>query len=279
LTAVETLCAIGVAIVHEDCSALSARLHERAESHRSMPVGAARLRVRTDESRKGRAMPDMKWILLIVLASQVFLYAARVPLQRAISSLGEALAGAFAHSAKWWKDLAREMTKRGRELALEHGRDGAEGKIAREFHRIDRSYARDLAELPTLSRKLDDLIAKAEADYATCGVTPPPAPQWMDLVSTVNNMPRIGSDGIARKFVDEIQKSVTEAEKKAHAEFRDLTSRRHKITVGGNPQSHGIDGPKCRPSGPGDVADRRLHAALHRDPQRRQEHESCADLG
>ena len=177
-------------------------------------------------------MLNAKWILLILVLSQVFLYAARIPMQRAIRSLGEAVSGAFAQAAKWWKDLAREMTKRSRELVLESGRESAEAKIAREFHRIEGTFARDLAEFPTLSRKLDDLIAKADADYRECGVTPPPTPQWMDLVNTVNNMPKIGSDGVARKFVDEIQKAVVEAEKKAHAEFREVTNRRHKILSG-----------------------------------------------
>jgi hypothetical protein len=169
-----------------------------------------------------------KWILLYVLVSQLFLYAARVPMHRAIRSIGEAIAGGLSLAAKWFRQLAREMTQRSQELVLDSGREGAEIKIEREFRRIESTFAKDLADFPQLHRKLDDLLTQAEADYKECGTTPPPAPEWGEMLQAVANMPA-GNDKVVQKVLEEIRRSVVSGEKRSLEEYRSATAKRHKI--------------------------------------------------
>jgi hypothetical protein len=97
----------------------------------------------------------MKWLLIIFLISQVFLYAARVPMHRALRSLGRALGGGMRLAARWCQGVSRNLNERGRELVLESGRETTEHGIEREFRRIEQTFAKDLVRVPELHRRLD----------------------------------------------------------------------------------------------------------------------------
>src|SRR3954465_2535604 len=163
------------------------------------------------------------WVL-----SQIFLYAARVPMHRALREVGRLLGGVFRIGARWCRGLAGVASRRDREMIVDMGRGDTEAKIGREFHRIEGAFAKELARYPDLHRKLDDVVTKIDADFQECATAAPAAPGWSDAVAAVAKMPPSG-DGVVKKVLEEIHKSAISGEKKALQEFRDATAKKHKI--------------------------------------------------
>src|SRR5437762_5762066 len=163
------------------------------------------------------------WVL-----SQIFLYAARVPMHRALREVGRMLGGAFRVGARWCRGLATVASRRDHEMIVEMGKGDTEAKIGREFHRIEGAFAKELARYPDLHRKLDDVVTKMDADFQECGTAAPAAPGWTEAVAAVAKMPPT-PDGMVKKVLEEIQKSAIAGEKKALQEFREATAKRHKI--------------------------------------------------
>src|SRR5262249_31456304 len=107
-----------------------------------------------------------------------FLYAARVPMHRALREIGRLFGGAFRVGARWCKGLATVAAKRDHEMIVEMGKGDTEAKIGREFHRIEGAFAKELARYPDLHRKLDDVVTKIDADFQECATAAPEAPGW-----------------------------------------------------------------------------------------------------
>jgi hypothetical protein len=173
-------------------------------------------------------MTSWKWILLIALVSQVFLYAARVPMHRALRNLGQALGDGLRLAGRWCRDAAQDLSRRSQELVLESGRDASRHRVDRELRRIEGTFAKDLARFPHLHRRLDDLVGKLEADYRECGDSPPPSPQWGELVKSLAALPPAG-DKMAGRVLGDFHKAAVAGEKKAFEEHRTATARRHRI--------------------------------------------------
>jgi hypothetical protein len=179
-------------------------------------------------------MIQLKWLILIFLGSQLFLYAARVPMHRALRNIANTLGGGFRLASRWCRGMASELRERSRELALEAGRESSERKVEQEFHRLQNSFSRDLAELPRLQRKIDDLVTKLDTDYEECRQSPPAAPGWADAVKALAQVPS-QTDMTVAKALEEFHKSAMTSEKSALDEYRKATSKRHKILDGMRP--------------------------------------------
>jgi len=167
-------------------------------------------------------------ILALWLLSQVFLYFARVPMHKGLDEVGRLLGGALRICARWCRGMATRVTQRDREMILEMGKGDLEAKVGREFHRIEGAFAKELARYPDLHRKIDDAVTKIDADFQECASAAPAAPGWSDAVAAVAKMPPNG-DGVVKKVLEEIHKSAQAGEKKALADFRETTAKRHKI--------------------------------------------------
>src|SRR3989475_11894723 len=113
------------------------------------------------------------WVL-----SQIFLYAARVPMHRALREVGRLLGGAFRVGARWCRGLATVASRRDHEMIVVMGKGDTEAKIGREFHRIEGAFAKELARYPALHRKLDDGVSKIDADLQEAARASPAAPGW-----------------------------------------------------------------------------------------------------
>ena len=162
------------------------------------------------------------------IVSQIFLWAARAPVHKALQEMGRLFGGVFRVAARWCRGMARIVVQRDREMIIEMGKGDLEAKIGREFHRIEGAFAKELARYPDLHRKLDDAITKVDADFQECATAAPAAPGWSDAVAAVAKMPPNG-DGVVKKVLEEIHKSAQAGEKKALADFRDATARKHKL--------------------------------------------------
>ncbi len=95
--------------------------------------------------------------------SQLIFWAGRVPMHRAFRSMGRVLFGGLRMAARWLKSISVSIAQRDREMVMEMARGDAEGKIAREFRRIENSFAKELNRYPKLHRKIDDLTARLDS--------------------------------------------------------------------------------------------------------------------
>ncbi len=167
-------------------------------------------------------------LLVLFLISQVIFYAARVPVHRGLRKLGAALGGALRVTARWLRSTSDELHRRNREVMLEAGRAEAEAKIEREFTRLATTFTTELKEYPALHKRLDESVRRVDEDLKASGLTPPEAPGWPEAVQAIAALPKAG-DRTVQKVLDEIHKSAVASEKKALAEYRDATTKRHRI--------------------------------------------------
>jgi hypothetical protein len=176
----------------------------------------------------------------VVVGSMLFLFLARTPFHKAFESLSEGTGGGFRRIGEWAKKLADKMRERDRKVLLESGIAAAENKMREEFIRVEGSYSKHLKDFPGLQRKLDDGISKIEGDYRECGQATPEAPGWNDAVASIAKIKGSSGDRIIEKMLAEIHKSAVEGEKRALAELRNTTAKRHKILSGMAPVWKGI---------------------------------------
>ncbi len=170
-------------------------------------------------------------LLVLWVVSVVFLWAAREPMLGLLRSLGELIADACASLARGCDSAATELRKRARAALLAAGRLEAQGRLGREIHRIDKTFTERLGQYSGLSRRLDDLLVKLEADYEECAITPPEVPGWSNAVQAIAQIPTPG-DANVQKVLESIRESSEDAGDRALKQHRDDSSRRHKLLSG-----------------------------------------------
>lgn len=173
--------------------------------------------------------PDQPALSLAVVwvTSTIFLWAARAPMLRMLHGLGESLHQAFAGLASRCAELARSVRERSDEALLAAGTLELQGKLDREFHRIDQGFSQKLETYGGLHRRLDDLLLGLDADYKQCGEAPPEVPGWTAAVETIAKLPPTADPNV-HKILGDIRKSMVDAEKKALQSYREESARRHK---------------------------------------------------
>ena len=176
-------------------------------------------------------LPDMPGVSIAVwvIASMVFLFLAREPVHKMIEACSEATAGGLRTLSEWMKKTAEAMREKDRKVLLESGVAKIQGEILQEFSKIDMANTKALSGYPKLQLRLDDSISQIERDYEECGQVTPQAPGWSEVIESISRAQGSNNDRIIEKMLSEIHKSAVDGEKKALAEFRDATSKRHKI--------------------------------------------------
>jgi hypothetical protein len=167
-------------------------------------------------------------ILLLWLGSTIFLWAARTPMLQMLNGLGEAAHQGFESLATRCRELASSIRERSHESLLAAGTLELQGKLDREFHRIDQGFSQKLEKYTGLHRRLDDVLLKLDTDYKSCGEAPPEVPGWTGAVESIAKLPASGDPNV-HKVLDGIRKSLQDAERKALTSYRDESARRHKL--------------------------------------------------
>jgi hypothetical protein len=174
--------------------------------------------------------PDSPALSLLALwaITQPLLYAARVPMHRALRKLGVAAGGSLRIAARWLRSTSDELRQRNREVLLEAGRVEAGAKLEHEFQRLATTFTADLKQYPVLHRRLDESLKKVEEDFKASGVAPPEAPGWPEAIQAVAAMDKAG-DRTVQKVLEEIHRSAVAQEKKTLQAYREATAKRHGI--------------------------------------------------
>jgi hypothetical protein len=166
-------------------------------------------------------------VLLLWIGSTLFLWAARAAMLQMLHGLGDALQNGFSSLALRCTAVAAKIRDRSQEALLAAGTLELQGKLDREFHRIDQGFTQKLEKYAGLHRRLDDLLLELDADYKQCGEAPPEVPGWTGALESVANLPANGDPNV-QKVLEGIRKSMVETGKKALQSYRDESAQRHK---------------------------------------------------
>lgn len=174
-------------------------------------------------------------VLIWIAVLSVLMYFARMPAHRVIISLSRVLHYALRLSANSLMHAEQKLAIRNKEVLLAAGREATERIIEREFERIEASVRRDMAELPSLNRKLGDELELIDKDYRQSADTSLSPLGWTKAVEEVAKIPA-KSDPMVGTILEGIHESLVKAHKKAEEEHRKTSQKRHKLLQGLTPQ-------------------------------------------
>lgn len=169
-------------------------------------------------------MSIVLWVLLLSIA----LYFARTPAHNTILSLTRVLGNGMRLASASVLKAEQKLQERNREVLLAQGREAAERIIEREFDRIDASVQRELAEYPSLHRRLSDLATRIDEDYQKSAEIPPSPPGWIKAVDAVAKIPSQG-DPMVASILKDIHDSLVKAHTNAIEEYRKASHTRHTL--------------------------------------------------
>ncbi|WP_455219366.1 hypothetical protein [Kaarinaea lacus] len=165
-------------------------------------------------------------IWFVVLAS--FLYMGRNSAHGMIKSFARMLHNGMRLISYALERSSKRLALRNKEVLLSAGREASERMIEREFERIDATVNKELAETPSLHRKLQEEITKIEEAYKDSTEVPPSPPGWVDAVDAVAKIPAKG-DPVVVDILEDIHESLVNAHKTAIEEYRDSRKEKHSI--------------------------------------------------
>jgi len=164
------------------------------------------------------------WLTLLVL----FLYMAKDPAHKAIRSVSRVLSSGFKLASKGLLPMEQRLALRNREVLLAAGREEKERIMEREFERISSAAKKELADSPSLHRKISEVITKLEDDYKLSTDVPPSPPGWINAVDAVAKIPA-KDDPVVRDILDDIHDSLIKAHNTATEEYRTSRKERHQL--------------------------------------------------
>jgi hypothetical protein len=164
------------------------------------------------------------WFVVLTLA----MYFARWPAHRTILSLARALHRALRLTARSLLLLEERLQARNREVLLAAGREAKERIIEREFERIDAAVRRDLADCPTLHRRLSEQATALEEDHEQSKEVPPTPPGWVKAIQAVAEIESPRDDPMVGQILEAVHVSMIKAQDQARNEFRTATRARHE---------------------------------------------------
>ena len=170
------------------------------------------------------ALSILIWIVLLLLA----LYFARRPFHRAVMSFSKIIQNALRFTAISVLSAEKRLVKRNREVMMAAGLENAERIVEREFDRINAAVTRDLEGYPNVHRQLSELITKLDEDYGSSADVPPSLPNWMPIIESIAKIKHTG-DSMVANMLAEINRSLTDQNKKAIEDYRNSTASRHAI--------------------------------------------------
>ena len=174
--------------------------------------------------------PDRPALSLLVLwgVSVAALWTARAPMFELIERLGKNLEELFEAGGRACKIAAEALYQRSRTALLAAGGLALQAKLEQEFHRIEDGFSERLGHYSGLQRRVDDLLQALEQDYRQSGESPPEVPGWTAAVESIAGVPH-ADDPNVQMILENVRKSLDEAQRKALHLYRTDTAERHGI--------------------------------------------------
>ncbi len=171
------------------------------------------------------AISAVIWAVLLVTLT----YLARDPMHRMIEAVTALMRNAFKQAADSLSGVEQRLAERNKEVLIAEGREASEHEIEREFERINKIVEKDLAEYPTLHRKISDVVIKLDEDYKHSADVPPEAPGWAKAVDAVAKITTSKNDPMVGDILDSIHGSMEKNHDKTLEEYRHASRERHML--------------------------------------------------
>ncbi|MDH5458796.1 MAG: hypothetical protein OEY26_08785, partial [Nitrospinota bacterium] len=128
--------------------------------------------------------PGVSMLILVILL-MAGLYMMRSSVHYIITQLMTMIYSMFRIASRSLGQGALRLKARNRDVLLQLGKEEVEGKIEREFFRVNTMVERDLGKYPALQRLMSDQISHIDDDYKKSGQVLPPPPEWVEAVESV----------------------------------------------------------------------------------------------
>lgn len=171
------------------------------------------------------ALSAVIWSVIVVLLT----YLAREPMHKMIEAVFSLARSAFQQASESLMGAEKRLSERNSEVLIAAGREASERLIEREFERINKIVETDLAEYPTLHRKISDVITRIDEDYKQSSDVPPEAPGWGKAISAVAQIPTSKSDPMVGQILESIHGSLEKNHDKTLDEYRKSSRERHML--------------------------------------------------
>ena len=164
------------------------------------------------------------WALVIL----VILYLARGQFHRTVLVLGHIVYRAMRLLAAATLRVDRKLARRNRRVLIAFGRAHSGRILEREFERIHSAVVKNLEGYPRAHRRLSEMIARLEDDYARSADAPPSLPDWIPVIQSIADIDCHEGTQVAH-MLGEIHHSLSEQQKSAVDTYRRTTAQRHRI--------------------------------------------------
>jgi len=165
------------------------------------------------------------WIVLVVTA----LFFARPTAHALFLATGRSLYKVFRTASLAVSKSQAKLAERNREVLLAAGREAKERIVEREFHRINETVRKDLANYSTLHRNLSESINRIENDHQEAVDVPPDPPGWVKAVEAVAAIDSKDSRVGVGDVLSDIHKSLVKAHKEAMVAYHEASGKRHAL--------------------------------------------------
>jgi hypothetical protein len=171
------------------------------------------------------ALSAVIWSVVIMLLS----YLAREPMHKLIEAVTAASKSALQQASESLQGAEKRLSERNSEVLIAAGREASEHLIEREFDRINKIVETDLAEYPSLHRKISDVVTRIDEDYKQSSNAPPEVPGWAKAVEAVGNIPASKGDPIVGQILQSIHSSMEKNHEKTLGDYRKVSRERHML--------------------------------------------------
>jgi len=175
-------------------------------------------------------------LLILVILLMAGLYMMRSSIHYLITQLMGMVYSMFRIASRSMGQGAKRLKDRNRDVLLQLGKEEVEGKIEREFFRVNAMVERDLGKYPALQRLMSDQISQIDDDYKQSGQVLPPPPEWVEAVESVAKLKvNHKSNPLTANILSSIHDASEKHQKQVIAEFRQSVAQRHSLLQGMRP--------------------------------------------
>ncbi len=175
-------------------------------------------------------------VMILVFLVMTALYMGRSSMHYVITQLMRMIYSMFRITSRSLGQWATRLKDRNKDVLLELGKEEVEGKIEREFFRVNTMVERDLGKYPALQRMMSDQISHIDDDYKKSGQVLPPSPEWVEAVESIAKMKTNHKNNpLTANILDSIYNASEKHQKQVMNEFRQSVAQRHKLLQGMRP--------------------------------------------
>ncbi|MCA0899405.1 hypothetical protein [Microbulbifer agarilyticus] len=169
-------------------------------------------------------LPPWMWFVIALVA----LFLARTPAHQGIYALARFFHQSLRLGANAVAAAEARLQLRNREVLLAAGREATERQLERDFGRIEGAMKKDLAQYPSLHRRLCEQLTTIDEDYVRSAEVPPEPTNWAKAIKAVAEIPS-KHDGVVGDVLETIHGSMRKAEGRALEAYRESARERHLL--------------------------------------------------